>query len=71
MENKLTREDVEKEIVGSRAALQGHQKGVLVHEIVIKAFEKELRKYPQKKTAKEVVVDKAVKQFKQPLKNAK
>ena len=48
MENKLTREDVEKELVGSKAALQGHQKGVLVHEIVIAAFEKELKKFPPK-----------------------
>ena len=42
---RLTKEDIEKELVGSKAALEAHTKGSLIHEIVIKAFEKELKKY--------------------------
>ena len=45
----LNRDLLEQEIAGSKAALLAHQNGIIVHEIVIKAFESELAKLPPKK----------------------
>ena len=46
---QLTRKYLEGEIESSKIALQKHSEGVRVHEIVIAAFEKELKKLPQDK----------------------
>lgn len=50
---KLTREALEQEIAASKAAMKSHKEGVLIHEIVLKAFEAELKKCPTKTTSKE------------------
>ena len=47
----LTRKYLEEQIFDSKIALQKHQEGVRVHEIVIKAFEEELAKLPEEKDA--------------------
>ncbi len=46
---KLTRQYLEGEIESSKVALQKHSEGVRVHEIVIEAFEKELKTLPVEK----------------------
>jgi len=40
----LSRKLIEKEIVGSEAALKAHKEGVLIHEIVLAALRQELDK---------------------------
>lgn len=45
----LTRKYVEEQITDSKIALQKHFEGVRVHEIVIKAFEEELKTLPEEK----------------------
>ena len=45
----LTRELIEKEIVGSEAALKAHEEGVEIHKVVLKMFREELAKLPEKK----------------------
>ena len=44
---KLTRKYLEGEIESSQVALQKHSEGVRVHELVIKAFEEELKDLPE------------------------
>ena len=48
---KLTRKYVEEQISDSKVALQKHSEGVRVHEIVIEAFEKELKELPEECTS--------------------
>ncbi len=45
----LTRKYVEEQISDSKIALQKHKEGVRVHEVVIEAFEKELKTLPEEK----------------------
>jgi len=45
----LTRELIEKEIVGSEAALKAHEDGVEIHKVVLKMFKDELAKLPEEK----------------------
>lgn len=45
----LTRKYLEGEIESSKVALQKHSEGVRVHEIVMAAFEKELKTLPEEK----------------------
>ena len=47
----LTRKYVEEQISDSKIALQKHAEGVRVHEIVIAAFEKELKTLTEEKDA--------------------
>ena len=44
----MNRELLEQEIAGSKAALEAHKKGIIIHEIVTAAFEAELAKLPPK-----------------------
>ena len=44
---QLTRKYLEGEIESSNVALQKHHEGVRVHELVIAAFEKELKTLPE------------------------
>lgn len=46
---QLTRKYLEGEIESSKVALQKHSEGVRIHEIVIAAFEKELKTLPEEK----------------------
>jgi hypothetical protein len=48
---QLTRKYLEGEIESSKVALQKHSEGVRVHEIVIKAFEEELKNLSEEKDA--------------------
>ena len=48
---QLTRKYLEGEIESSKVALQKHNEGVRVHELVIEAFEKELKTLPEEKEA--------------------
>ena len=43
----LTRKYLEGEIESSKAAMQKHNEGVRIHELVIKAFEEELATLPE------------------------
>ena len=45
---QLTRKYLEGEIEDSKVALQKHNEGVRVHELVIKVFEEELETLPDK-----------------------
>ena len=49
----LSREVIEREIEGAKAAVKAHQEGLEVNEIVLEAFENRLKTYPPKKIAKE------------------
>lgn len=51
MEFQLTRKYVEEQISDSVIALQKHQEGVRVHEIVIEAFNKQLKELPEECTS--------------------
>ncbi len=44
---QLTRKYLEGEIESSKVALQKHSEGVRVHELVIAAFEEELKTLPE------------------------
>jgi len=44
---QLTRKYLEEEIESSKVALQKHSEGVRIHEIVIAAFEEELKNLPE------------------------
>lgn len=44
---QLTRKYLEGEIDSSKVALQKHKEGVRVHELVIKAFEEEMKDLPE------------------------
>lgn len=44
---KLSRKYLEGEIADSKVALQKHSEGVRVHELVIAAFEEELKTLPE------------------------
>jgi len=48
----ISREVLEKEIVGSEAALIAHEQGLEIHRIVLGAFKAELAKLPKKKSVK-------------------
>ncbi len=50
---RLTRKYLEGEIESSKVALQKHQEGVRVHELVIKTFEEELETLPEEEDGKE------------------
>ena len=39
-----SKEVIEREIEGTKAALKAHEEGVFVNQIVLKAFKKELKK---------------------------
>lgn len=45
----LPRKVIERELAASKAALEAHEEGAKIHEIVKAAFEKELKKYPEEK----------------------
>lgn len=47
MEFQLTRKYLQGEIDASKGALQKHREGVRIHELVIQAFEEELKKLPE------------------------
>ena len=51
----LDREVLEKEIAACKAALKAHQHGIVINEIVLKAFKEELEKYPKKKKTNAMV----------------
>ncbi|MCK5604280.1 hypothetical protein KAR91_20495 [Candidatus Pacearchaeota archaeon] len=42
----ISREVLEREIAGTKAAIEGSKNTIDIHEIVLKAFEKELKKLP-------------------------
>ena len=56
MEFQLTRKYLEGEIESSKVALQKHSEGVRVHELVIKAFEEELKDLPEDLEVKDAPV---------------
>lgn len=45
----LSRETLQREIDASAKALEAHQEGQLIHEIVLKAFKDALSKLPKEK----------------------
>ena len=45
----LSREVIEREIAGSKAAIKSHKEGLAVNQLVLEKFEEELNKYPKKK----------------------
>ena len=47
----LSREVIERELDSSKAALKAHEEGVKIHQIVIAAFERALKKCPKKEGA--------------------
>ena len=51
----LSRELIEKEIIGSEAALKAHEDGVEIHQLVLAMFKKKLAEYklPVEKEKKE------------------
>lgn len=49
MKMALSRELLEKEIVGAEAALKAHAEGIEIHNIVLAAFKTELAKLPKPK----------------------
>ena len=42
----LSRDTLEREIAGTKAAIEGAKNTIDIHELVLKAFEKELSKLP-------------------------
>ena len=47
----LSREILEREIVGTKAAIKSNKESIAIHEIVLEGFEKELKKLPKAKPA--------------------
>lgn len=45
----LSRETLEREIEGTKTAIESAKNTIDIHELVMKAFEEELKKLPQKK----------------------
>ena len=48
----LNREIVERELEASKRALSAHEEGILIHKVVIAAFQSELDKLPKEKENK-------------------
>ena len=50
----INREILEREIVGSKAAIKAHIEGAEINEIALQAFEEAIKRFPEKKKEKKI-----------------
>ena len=55
----LSKKIIEREIVGSIAAIKAHEEGLAVNQLVLEKFKEELKKFPEEKKQikKNLIVD--------------